>query len=89
MIDLPPKHTKVMDQSSLISKNGQHETIQFCRARCSYCPVVQRWTMILEFLYCGCRTVINLSGEGILETDGWGVGGVWLSVVSEKQDMRH
>ena len=55
-----------------------NRTIQLCRATCSYCPVVQRWTKILEFLYCGCRTVINLTGEGRLENGGWGYGGVWL-----------
>ena len=32
--------------------------------------------MIFEFLYCGYETVINLSGEGDLETEGWGMGGV-------------
>ena len=25
--------------------------------------------------------MINLSGEGFLETDGWGYGGVWLGAV--------
>ena len=30
-------------------------------------PDVQRWTKILEFLYCGYGTVINLSGEGHLK----------------------
>jgi len=51
-------------------------TTQLCRDTCSYCPVVQRWTKILEFLYYGYGTVINLSGEGHLEIGGWGYGGV-------------
>ena len=51
-------------------------TVQLCRATCSYCPIVQRWTKILEFLYYGCRTVINLFGEDHLENGGWWVGGV-------------
>jgi len=51
-------------------------TTQLCQATCSYCPDVQPWTKILEFLYCGYGTVINLSGEGHLENGGWGVGGV-------------
>ena len=54
-------------------------TIQLCRATRSYCPDVQRLTKILEFLYCGCRTVINLSGEGHLEIGGWGGG--WGALV--------
>jgi hypothetical protein len=38
---------------------------------------VQGWTKILEFLYCGYGTVINLLGEGYLKNGGWGYGGVW------------
>ena len=53
---------------------------QLCRLTCSYWPVVQRLTKILGFLYCGCETVINLSGEGHLKNGGWGYGGVWLGV---------
>jgi len=51
-------------------------TMQLCRATCSNCRAVQRWTKILEFLYYGCETVINLSGEGPLEMLGSGYGGV-------------
>ena len=32
---------------------------------------------ILEFLYCGYGTVINLLGEGYLKNGGWGYGGVF------------
>ena len=53
-------------------------SIQLGRSPCPYWPDqdVQHWTKILGLLYCGYGTVINLSGEGHLETDGWGVGGV-------------
>ena len=42
---------------------------QLCRPTCSYCPVVKRLTKILEFLYCGYGTVINLSEDSYLENE--------------------
>ena len=63
-------------------------TTQLCRATCSYCPDVQRWTWLLEFLYCGHETVINLSWEGHLENGGWGVGGVFRNQKSSMRMLR-
>ena len=63
-------------------------TIQRCRAICSYCPDVHRWTKILEFLYCGYGTVINLSGQGHHEKGGWGYGGVLRNQKSSMRTVR-
>ena len=60
-------------------------TTRLCRLTCPNCPDVQRWTKTLEFLYCGCRTVINLSWECHLENGGWGVGGAFKI---QKSSMR-
>jgi len=63
-------------------------TIKLCRVAYSYCPDVQPWTKILEVLYCGYGTVINLSGEGHLENGGWGYGGVFRIQKSSIRTVR-
>jgi hypothetical protein len=52
--------------------------LPLCQATSPYCRDVQRWTKILGFLYCGCRTVINLSGGGHLKNEWRRYGGVGL-----------
>ena len=49
-------------------------SFRLCRITCSYCPVVQRLTKVLGFLYCVYWTVINLSGGASPINWGWGYG---------------
>ena len=67
------------------NKRTLSRTTPICRVTYSYYSDFYPWTKILKFLYCVCETVIKMSGEGHLETDGWGMGGV---IRIQKSSMR-